>query len=147
MEVEDGILCLSCGKTRKMLSKMRAHLISHGIDNQHPCPFCERVPTSEDARRNHIQKIHKKALSFKQIRALPPFQDQVQNLYIAVPILNNKQERKMLVLHSQGSLLFSFPTMTYNRVVAPYLGLTIQQKPDIKQHFVPQENYFTFRFT
>ena len=77
MEVEDGILCLSCGKTRKMLSQMRVHLISHGIDNQHPCPFCERVLTSEVHRRTHITRVHKKALSSKQIRALPPFQDQL----------------------------------------------------------------------
>ena len=75
MELDDGYMCVSCGKRRKMLSKMRAHLIAHGINNQHPCPFCERVPTSEDARRRHIQKVHKKALSCKQIRALPPFQD------------------------------------------------------------------------
>ena len=75
VEVEDGILCSSCGKTKKTLSRMRVHLTSHGIDNQHPCPFCERVPTSEDARRKHIQKIHKKALSWQQIRALSPFQD------------------------------------------------------------------------
>ena len=77
-EVEDGILCLRCGQTRKMLSKMRVHLISHGIDNQHPCPFCEKVLTSENNRRKHITVVHKKALSFKHIRLLPPFQDQQQ---------------------------------------------------------------------
>ena len=76
MEVDDGYICVSCGKRRKMLSKMRIHLISHGINNEYPCPFCERVPTSQDSRKRHIQTIHKKTLSYKQIRAFPKFQDQ-----------------------------------------------------------------------
>ena len=76
MEVEDGYICVSCGKRRKTLSKMREHLISHGIDNKHPCPFCEKVQSSQEHRRKHIQNVHKKFLSYKQIRELPKFQDQ-----------------------------------------------------------------------
>ena len=77
VEVDEGILCLRCGKKKDMFIQMKRHLTSHGIDNQHPCPFCERVPTSEEGRRKHIQRVHKKTLSFKQIRALPPFQDRL----------------------------------------------------------------------
>ena len=77
MEVDDGYICVSCGKRRKMLSKMRIHLISHGINNEYPCPFCERVLTSQDSRKRHIQTIHKKTLSYKQIRALPKFEEMI----------------------------------------------------------------------
>ena len=73
LDEDEGFMCVSCGKTRRQFSKMRAHLVAHGIDNKRPCPFCPHVPTSEDARRRHIERAHKKALSCKQIRALPPF--------------------------------------------------------------------------
>ena len=76
MKLDDGYMCASCGKTTEFFNRMKLHLATHGIDNQHPCPFCERVPTSEDARRKHIHRVHKKVLSCKQIRALPKFQDQ-----------------------------------------------------------------------
>ena len=78
IDVDDGYMCMSCGKRRKEFSKMRVHLIAHGINNEHPCPFCGKVQTSQDHRKRHIQNIHKKTLSYKQIRALPRFQNQIQ---------------------------------------------------------------------
>ena len=81
MEVDDGYICVSCGKRRKMLSKMRIHLISHGINNEYPCPFCERVPTSQDSRKRHIQTIHKKT----QLQADPSIAQ------ISRPILDNHE--------------------------------------------------------
>ena len=51
MELDNGYMCASCGKTNEVLSKMRLHLATHGINNQHPCPFCARVSTTEDGRR------------------------------------------------------------------------------------------------
>ena len=76
MELDNGYMCASCGKTNEVLSKMRLHLATHGINNQHPCPFCARVSTTEDGRRKHIKKVHKKVLSCKQIPEFPPFKDQ-----------------------------------------------------------------------
>ena len=73
MEVEDGILCMACGKKKKYLSTMRRHLTVHGIGKRYPCPLCEVVISNEAHRRRHINTVHKLTLSFKQIREMPPF--------------------------------------------------------------------------
>ena len=72
MEVEDGVMCMSCGKERKTFSKMRVHLTVHGIGRRYPCPFCDIEITLETNLRRHVNHVHKKCLNTKQIRSMPP---------------------------------------------------------------------------
>ena len=74
MEVEDGVMCMSCGKEMKRLGKMRDHLTVHGIGRRYPCPFCDIEITLETNLRRHINHVHKKCLSTKQIRNMSPIQ-------------------------------------------------------------------------
>ena len=73
MEVEGGVICMSCGKEKKLLNKMRIHLTVHGVGRPYPCPFCDLEISLETNLRRHIIRVHKKCLSTKQIRELPPF--------------------------------------------------------------------------
>ena len=76
IEQEDGLMiCLTCGATKKGgLSIFIRHLETmHHFGNGYPCPFCEKMSWRADLRRKHVYQIHKKEMSTRELREMPPF--------------------------------------------------------------------------
>ena len=76
IELEDGLMmCVTCGAVKKTgFSKFVEHLETmHHFGSGYPCPFCEKLSWSQSNRQRHIERAHKKTMSFKQIRVMPPF--------------------------------------------------------------------------
>ena len=75
IELEDGMMCLTCGASKKGgLRNFIKHLETiHHFGKGYNCPFCEKMFWSDDHRQRHIYRVHKKRMSFRQIRELPPF--------------------------------------------------------------------------
>ena len=75
IELEDSLMCMTCGASKKSgFAKFVEHLETmHHYGNGYPCPFCEKISWSQYNRRRHVDSAHKKTMSFKQIREMPPF--------------------------------------------------------------------------
>ena len=73
MEVDGGVICLSCGKKMRNFGDMRRHLPMHGIGGPFPCPLCQSVLSTESHRYRHIRNVHKLKISLGEIRQMPPF--------------------------------------------------------------------------
>ena len=67
-------MCLACGATKDCsFKRMVNHLeAQHGFGSGYPCPLCERVPRTEDSRRKHVLRVHKKVKSLPELREMPP---------------------------------------------------------------------------
>ena len=70
-----GLMCLTCGATKACsFRRMVCHLESlHGFGGGYPCPFCERVPRTEDSRRKHVLRRHRQVKSLGELREMPPY--------------------------------------------------------------------------
>jgi hypothetical protein len=65
-----GWQCTQCGKTHKHKYNIARHVDAKHVMGQYACPLCEHVTKTEDARQNHLKRIHKMILSCKEIRSM-----------------------------------------------------------------------------
>ena len=72
IELEDGLglMCVTCGAVKKSsFAKFVEHLETmHHFGRGYPCPLCEKMSWSQSNRQRHIERAHKKSMSFRQIR-------------------------------------------------------------------------------
>ena len=64
METTTGLICLICGYSKSALSKMKRHIEGkHSIGGAYPCPLCDKICKTENERRMHAKRLHKKSLT------------------------------------------------------------------------------------
>ena len=64
METTTGLICLICGYSKSALSKMKRHIEGkHSIGGAYPCPLCDKIYKTENERRMHAKRLHKKSLT------------------------------------------------------------------------------------
>ena len=64
METTTGLICLICGYSKSALSKMKRHIEGkHSIGGAYPCPLCDKIFKTENERRIHAKRLHKKSFT------------------------------------------------------------------------------------
>ena len=67
-----GYMCGICGYVGKHSQHVKRHLDRKHDMGHYPCPFCGKIFKEEDNRYKHAQKVHRQAVSYKQLRDMPP---------------------------------------------------------------------------
>ena len=69
-----GWMCRACGK-EDTKSKVARHIQTKHMSVAFSCPYCNHANRSEEARQDHVRKVHGLKLKCKEIRELEGHHD------------------------------------------------------------------------
>ena len=71
MKTSSAAISTICGYTNEQFHMVRRHLEGkHSVGSGYPCPVCKFKSKTEDTRRRHVRRLHKKIFSVAELREI-----------------------------------------------------------------------------